>query len=124
MSDVELTDAERGSAVETLLVEVLAAHGFKVSLARGVERCWCGESTVGDPGWYVAHVAAEQAKALREWLTSGGAVSCIEDHSWSHRAHRVCRCGFNADPNKREFSVTQHARHVLAALTDLIGADS
>lgn len=58
------------SPVETLLAAVLEAHGLKVSPARGVERCWCGESTVGDPGWYYAHVAAEQAKALQAWLLS------------------------------------------------------
>lgn len=67
------------SPVETLLAEVLAAHGLKVSPARGVERCWCGESTVGDLGWYHAHVAAEQAKALREWLTSDETVGAVLD---------------------------------------------
>ena len=118
------------SGVETLLAEVLAAHerGPWVEVSDGLHRpsCSCGAllDAKARNESESRHRAAEQAKALREWLTSGGAVSCIEDHSWSHRAHRVCRCGFNADPNKREFSVTQHARHVLAALTDLIGADS
>ena len=93
------------NAVETLLAEVLAAHGFKVSLARGVERCWCGESTVGDPGWYVAHVAAEQAKALLEWLTSDETVLAVLD---------------TRGPGETVFPV----RSTLAALADLIGADS
>lgn len=87
------------SPVETLLAEVLAAHGLKVSPARGVERCWCGESTVGDLGWYHAHVAAEQAKALREWLTSDETVYAL--------GTRVLG--------------TTRARTHLAVLADLIG---
>lgn len=44
------------------LVEVIQAHSYRPSIARGVERCGCGESCVGVPGWHAAHLAA----AIRE----------------------------------------------------------
>lgn len=45
---------------------VLAEHAYRPSLARGVERCGCGESRVGEPGWHRAH----QADALLPLLAS------------------------------------------------------
>lgn len=72
------------SAVETLLAEVLAAHS---QVSGGALRyCVCGvaycDNTTNSrkvrKAW-VAHVAAEQAEALREWLTSDETICLVLD---------------------------------------------
>lgn len=48
------------------LAEVLEAHIYWPSPARGIERCYCGESAIGQPGWHRAHLADALAGMLAE----------------------------------------------------------
>lgn len=49
--------SEPGTEERQQVTAALAAHPYVASFARGVERCACGESRVGEPGWHTEHLA-------------------------------------------------------------------
>ena len=71
--------------------------------------CMCGE-LLGRPNNHEAHIAAEQAKALREWLTS--------DETQVAVGAALLREG------RMIGTPTATGGAILAALADLIGAES
>lgn len=108
------------SGVETLLAEVLAAHerGPWVEVSDGLHRpsCSCGAllDAKARNESESRHRAAEQAKALREWLTSDATFLVAREAILNRPIPPYT--GFGA--------ARADARAVLAALTDLIGAES
>lgn len=75
------------------LVKGLRDHASWPTLARGVERCVCGESTVGQPGWHREHVTQALIDSGAVQLASDMAAKALRD-----AAKRKCpKCGHDAE---------------------------
>jgi len=97
--------------IEGVLVEVLAGHVRRDGIRDLRVHCWCGwasEPRQGMPA-HRTHVAAEQAKALREFMEQDEGIAAAMDGVYEVE-------GRLPDPSVRQYAV--------AVLTAIFGGPS
>lgn len=59
------------------VVDCIKKHPRRASAARGVERCGCGDSRMGEPGWYERHLAQMIGNTLINGTSIEAAASIL-----------------------------------------------